>query len=159
MKKQAPIKRHKAIVSFSQDHHAGLLLVWKIRQGLSKSVSAERITGYVLFSYKEDLEKHFRDEERLLFSKLPVADVLRRQAEADHRAIYTLVAALERNKMDESLLRELADRMEEHIRFEERALFNHLQDILSPEDLGVIASRLPNDSKGLGETWKDQFWL
>ena len=67
MKNQTPIKRHQAVVSFSKDHHFGLLLVWKIRQGLGKSVNAERISKYVVYFFKEDLEKHFKDEELLLF--------------------------------------------------------------------------------------------
>lgn len=67
MKDQAPIKRHQAIISFSKDHHFGLLLVWKIRQGLEKAVNAERISKYVVYFFKEDLEKHFKDEELLLF--------------------------------------------------------------------------------------------
>ena len=52
MKNQAPIKRHQAIVSFSKDHHFGLLLVWKIRQGLKKSIDPVRISNYVLFFFK-----------------------------------------------------------------------------------------------------------
>lgn len=67
MKDQAPIKRHQAIISFSKDHHFGLLLVWKIRQVLEKAVNAERISKYVVYFFKEDLEKHFKDEELLLF--------------------------------------------------------------------------------------------
>lgn len=62
MKDHTPLKRHQAIVSFSRDHHFGLLLVWKIRQGLNKAVTAERISNYVLFLFKEDIEKHFREE-------------------------------------------------------------------------------------------------
>ena len=56
MKDHAPIKRHQAIVSFSKDHHFGLLLVWKIRQGLNKAVSAERISNYVLFFLRKTLK-------------------------------------------------------------------------------------------------------
>ena len=67
MKTSTPLKRHPAIVSFSKDHHFGLLLVWKIRQGLAKAVDAERISKYVLYFFREDLEKHFQEEERLLF--------------------------------------------------------------------------------------------
>jgi hypothetical protein len=68
MKNRAPIKRHQAIVSFSKDHHFGLLLVWKIRKGLNKTVDPVRISNYVTFFLKEDLEKHFKEEEQLLFS-------------------------------------------------------------------------------------------
>jgi len=137
MKNQAPIKRHQAIVSFSKDHHFGLLLIWKIRQGL---------------------EKHFKEEEQLLFSKLPADDVLRKQAEGDHQAIYKLVAAIEKKKDDAVLLNQLADELEKHIRFEERELFNHLQDNIKADDLEAIANRFPNSSKAIDEKWEDVFW-
>lgn len=147
------------MVSFSRDHHFGLLLVWKIRQGLSKAVDPERIGNYVIFFYKEDLEKHFAEEEELLFSKLPAEDVLRRQAEKEHEAIYKLIAALEKKRGDEQLLSKLADELEEHIRFEERKLFNHLQDNISSRDLEVIATRFSDVDKNIDGKWDDKFWI
>ncbi len=87
MKDHAPIKRHQALVSFSKEHHFGLLLVWKIRQGLDNAVSAERISKYVLFFFNEDLKTHFKEEEELLFSKLPATDALRVRAEEEHKEI------------------------------------------------------------------------
>jgi hemerythrin-like domain-containing protein len=158
MKDVAPIKRHQAIVSFSKDHHFGLLLVWKIRQGLNKLISPDRISNYVLFFFKEDLEKHFKEEEQLLFSNLPVDDVLRKQAEADHKSIYNLVAAIEKKKGDAVQLNQLADELERHIRFEERELFNHLQDNINADDLEKIAKRFSNNSKEIDSKWEDVFW-
>ncbi len=158
MKNQAPIKRHQAIVSFSKDHHFGLLLVWKIRQGLNQAVNPERISNYVTFFFKEDLEKHFREEEQLLFSKLPPDDVLRKQAEKDHQTIDKLVAAIGEKKNDAVLLKQLADALEKHIRFEERELFNHLQENITASDLAVIAKRFSNSSKETDEKWEDIFW-
>ncbi|HCL83563.1 MAG TPA: hypothetical protein DIC22_06280 [Chitinophagaceae bacterium] len=159
MKPQTPIKRHPAIVSFSKDHHFGLLLVWKIRQGLQNAIQADRISHYVLYFFKEDLEKHFKDEEQLLFSKLPAGDPLRKQAEADHQTIYKLIAAIEKAKTDTRLLSQLADALEQHIRFEERELFNHLQNNFSSEDLEITAGRYPTRSETLEEKWKDTFWV
>lgn len=158
MKNHAPQKRHQAIVSFSKDHHFGLLLVWKIRQGLKKLVSAQRISNYILLFFKEDLEKHFAEEELLLFSKLPAEDVLRKQAESDHRNIYRLVAAIEKNHDNAALLNELADQLEKHIRFEERELFNHLQTIIATEDLAIIENRISSSSITIDEKWADVFW-
>jgi hemerythrin-like domain-containing protein len=158
MKTNTPIKRHPAIVSFSKDHHFGLLLVWKIRQGLNNAVQAERISNYVLFFFRSDLEKHFKDEEQLLFCKLPAEDALRKQAEADHQHIYKLIAAIEESKNDTKLLSQLADALENHIRFEERELFNHLQNTFSEEELKIIASRFPNRSESIDENWNDNFW-
>jgi len=158
MKEQTPIKRHPAIVSFSKDHHFGLLLVWKIRQGLNKAVNPERISNYVLFFFKEDLENHFKEEEQLLFNKLAIDDTLRKRAEADHRSIYKLIVAIEKNKADATLLNQLADELEKHIRFEERELFNHLQNNLNADDLEDIANRFSNSSNIVDEKWEDSFW-
>lgn len=158
MKNHIPIKRHQAIVSFSKDHHFGLLLVWKIRQGLNKAVNAERISNYVLFFFNEDLKKHFVEEEQLLFNKLPVEDPLRRQAEAEHQSVYKLVAAIEKKKDDTVLLSHLADELEKHIRFEERELFNHLQNNIKAADLEKIADRFSNPGKTIDERWEDIFW-
>ena len=158
MKDHAPIKRHQALVSFSKDHHFGLLLVWKIRQGLAKAVNNERISNYVLFFFKEDLEKHFKEEEQLLFCKLPSDDVLRKQAEEDHQAICNLVAAIGKKKDDANLLSQFANALEKHIRFEERELFNHLQNNIAAEELEKIAGRFSNNSKAVDDSWKDIFW-
>lgn len=158
MKEQAPIKRHPAIVSFSKDHHFGLLLVWKIRQGLNKAVDAERISNYVLYFFKEDLGKHFKEEEQLLFSRLPGDDPLRKQAEADHQSVYKLVTAIEKKKDDAILLNQLADELEKHIRFEERELFNHLQTNIPENELEKIAERFSTDSKAIDDKWEDAFW-
>lgn len=158
MKNQAPIKRHPAIVSFSKNHHFGLLLVWKIRQGLGKAVDPARISNYVSFFFKEDLGKHFKEEEQLLFCELPEKDSLRRRAEADHQSILKLVAAITEQKSDIALLNQLADELEAHIRFEERELFNHLQNNIESGKLEEIAKRFPNNGKAIDEKWEDVFW-
>jgi len=158
MKNTKPLKRHRAIASFSRDHHFGLLLVWKIRQGLKRAINPERISNYVDFVYKEDLEKHFNEEEQLLFSRLAVGDVFRKRAELDHLAIYTLTAAIEKRKDDPNLLNQLADTLEEHIRFEERELFGHLQKKIPTADLELIESRFSNNSEAIDGKWEDAFW-
>ena len=159
MKNQAPIKRHPAIVSFSKDHHFGLLLVWKIRQGLGKSVDPVRISNYVSFYFKEDLEKHFKEEEQLLFCELPVNDVLRKQAEADHQEILKLVRAVTEKKDDTGLLNQLADMLEKHIRFEERVLFNYFQDKFSEDEMSVLAAKYGQKPIDITADWQDKFWI
>jgi iron-sulfur cluster repair protein YtfE (RIC family) len=157
MKTRTPIKRNKALVSFSRDHHFGLLLVWKIRHGLLESVNPGRISNYVLYFFREDLAGHFRDEENLLFSQLPSDDSYRKRAEAEHAIINKLVQDIGKDKQNIALLRQLADELEKHIRFEERELFNHLDPIPAEKQAG-IAGRLSNDSRSLDDNWEDKFW-
>jgi iron-sulfur cluster repair protein YtfE (RIC family) len=154
----APIKRHPAIVSFSKDHHFGLLLIWKIRQGLSKSIPAERISKYVLYFFKEDLASHFKEEEEFLFSRLSPDDPLRTKAETDHVFIYSLVRDIESNPTDEVLLHLFAKELEKHIRFEERDLFNHIQEVLGAAELSLIEQRFSTSKHDVDEHWHDIFW-
>lgn len=157
MNNQQPIKRHKALVSYSKDHHFGLQLVWKIRQGLAHTINAERIGSYVLYFFKEDLARHFAEEETVLFPLLPASDLLRIRAEAEHATIYNLLHTIEKKSGDTSVLIQFADTLEAHIRFEERELFQHLQ--ASP---AVSLDNLPesalHNSRVIDDAWQDCFW-
>ncbi|WP_343674121.1 hemerythrin domain-containing protein [Chitinophaga sp.] len=134
MEKPTPIKRSKAFVQLSKDHHFGLLLVWRIRQDLANETNPADISRYVIDFFNTDLQQHFREEEDYLFSKLDMKDPLREQAEGEHRAIYNLIESIRRNGAETALLHQFGDLLEAHIRFEERTLFNHLQEHMSPED-------------------------
>jgi hypothetical protein len=158
MKDLNPIKRHQAIISFSKDHHFGLLLAWKIRHGLTNNINPERISNYVIYFFDQDLKKHFQEEEELLFIKLPAGNNLRQKAEADHQAILHLLSRIESDKSNATLINQMANEIEEHIRFEERELFNYLQKNIPGKELEAIASRLPNSAQSIDDRWKDVFW-
>lgn len=156
MKEQTPIKRHPALVSFSKEHHFGLLLIWKIRQGLTYGIAAERISRYIIYFFNADLRAHFKDEETILFPALPADNMLRLRAEAEHRDIYEMVVDISKNMSDEILIRKFADILERHIRYEERTLFNHLQDNISTDLLNEISKRTTIDPDA---EWTDSFWI
>jgi hemerythrin-like domain-containing protein len=52
----------------------------------------------------------------------------------------------------------MADKLEKHIRFEERELFNHLQTNIGADDLKEIEKRFSNTGNGIDEKWEDNFW-
>lgn len=153
-----PIKRNPAIVRFSRDHHFGLLLVWKIREGFRRSVEAERISKYVTKFFDNELVPHFRDEEENLFARLPEDDKMRLQAEFDHKRLNELVESLRNEGMDEFKLGEFADLLEQHIRFEERELFNFIQESLTDAELAEIESAHAPAKCSTDSEWKDVFW-
>lgn len=153
-----PIKRNLAIVEFSKDHHFALLLVWKIREGLKKSIEHKRISQYVIHFYDTDLILHFDDEEKLLFNKLSFDNPLRIQAESEHKSIKLMVDELRDNSGDNCLLEKFADTLEKHIRFEERKLFNHLQENISDNVLTEIALSVNSRVHEPDGVWNDLFW-
>ena len=154
-----PIKRHPAIVQFSREHHFGLLLTWKIRQGLNKNIDPKRIADYVLFFFDEDLKTHFAEEERSLFSKMENADALKLQALQEHVEINGLMDAIRVNKTSPELLIIFADALNKHIRFEERVLFNHLQSLLTEAELAALEQEHPVKTKDTDAGWDDHFWV
>jgi hemerythrin-like domain-containing protein len=150
-----PIKRHPALISFSRDHHNGLLLVWKVREGERKNIEPKRVADYVNFAFNSELEPHFNDEEKWLFPELTADNPGRMKAEADHRFIRQLVNDLH-TMPEPALLSRFADALEAHIRFEERELFNEIQKI--PEErLVPIAGRFAGHVC-TEDGWSDEFW-
>jgi hypothetical protein len=154
-----PIKRHPQLVKLSRDHHFGLLLVWKIRQGLRKAIDEKRIAAYIVYCYHLELAPHFAQEEDYLLTHLPADDALRLRTEDDHirirRAIELLNAAEE---IKHQQLEAFASLLEKHIRFEERELFIALEALLDEAALKEIGDAL-NTSTKQEDTWQDVFWL
>ena len=159
IEKTKPIKRNPALVEFSKDHHFGLLLVWKIRQGRRNNIPAVRISQYVIHFYEEDLAQHFADEEKYLFSSLRESDPWRLRAENDHAEIRSLVESIRQSPYDGFWLQEFSDLLEGHIRFEERELFNQLQASMSEEQLLKILKEVPARPHLNDEDWEDHFWV
>jgi hypothetical protein len=154
-----PIKRHEALTQFSREHHFGLLLVWKIRQGLKMNLDPVRIGDYIIYFFDEELSEHFRSEEIDLFVKLSESDPLRQQAFQEHEVICDLVDKIRNDKSSKHFLQKFADELESHIRFEERILFNHIQDKVSTEELISLLVRHGKRECDIDNNWKDQFWI
>jgi len=157
MKCRTPIKRNAAIVEFSKDHHFGLLLIWKTREGLKKSIEPERISRYIMHFFETELKTHFKEEEDLLFVEVPQDNKLRMQAEAEHKNIYELIENIRTRPGDKDLLQTFANTLEKHIRFEERQLFNYLQDNIPASTLAQIANQVKSKQK-TPTGWSDAFW-
>jgi len=157
MKSRTPIKRNAAIVELSKDHHFGLLLVWKTREGLKRSIEPERIGRYIIHFFETELKTHFKEEEELLFVEVPQDNKLRMQAEAEHKNIYEIIENIRTTPGDKNLVQTFGNTLEKHIRFEERQLFNYLQENIPASTLSEIARQLQSKQKTPTE-WSDVFW-
>src|SRR5690606_27308397 len=50
-----PIKRNENLMPVSREHHATLLFCWKLKQGVKKEVSADRMKNYIHWFWKNHL--------------------------------------------------------------------------------------------------------
>ena len=130
-----PIKRNNSLKPLSRDHHHGLLLCWKIRTGLSKKIEPKRIMQYADWFYQHHLKPHFEIEERYLFPALDPENAFVKKAISDHHKLNQL---FEKPYLTSKDLGEIAEELENHIRFEERILFDEIQKNAEPEKLESI---------------------
>jgi hemerythrin-like domain-containing protein len=132
------MKRSDALRSLSHEHHQGLSAALQLkRAGRETVVEARQV---FLDFYEREGSHHFRAEEELL---LPA---FARHTGVDNPAIVRVLTEhvdlrrraqdLERSTdPDPATLRELGERLESHIRFEERVLFPMIEEALPVDEL------------------------
>jgi hemerythrin-like domain-containing protein len=135
-------KRHPSLILLSQDHHHGLALALRLRQGDTallndgwthdRGEQAKRVQHF----YESELRPHFKAEEEVLFpilqQQLPSSSALVETLLGQHREMEQLVRdiAVARDEIRDRSLVTLGMVLEKHIRSEERELFELMQNHL-----------------------------
>jgi iron-sulfur cluster repair protein YtfE (RIC family) len=138
-------QRHQSLIALSHDHHHGLALAVRLRQGDTallndgwthdRTKQAKRVQRF----YEESLQAHFKAEEEALFPAMrrhvggssSLIDALVDQ----HRELEDLIAEIEiagGTTLSESLVA-LGELLERHIRSEERELFPLFESGMAPD--------------------------
>ncbi|MDT0645114.1 hemerythrin domain-containing protein [Zunongwangia sp. F260] len=149
-----PLKRHKALIPLSRQHHYGLLLSWKLREGFKKNIDLERIKNYTDWFWQHHLIPHFDAEEQHIFPILGEENDLVKKAITEHRRLKDLFNEEVEIK---SALQAIEEELQSHIRFEERVLFQEIQEIATPAQLAKI-EEIHQESE-TAEEWEDEFWV
>ena len=151
-----PIKRSAALATLSREHHEALLLVWKIKNGLKNRIELGRITSYCQWFWQHYLDHHFKQEEKVLVPFLGIGSSLSSRLFTEHAAIKALITSLSAGP-DIALLESLATTLNDHVRFEERILFNAVESLATPEQLKEIGDALIEEKEA--HFWEDEFWI
>jgi hypothetical protein len=151
--KPKPIKRIKELQALSRDHHHGLLLCWKIRQGVKKNIALDRVKKYIDWFWDKHLQNHFEIEEKYIFPILGNENHLITRAKEEH----LLLKKLFEDESDLSnSLEQIEQVLQNHIRFEERVVFNEIQKVVTKKELAIIGTLHNDDFK---DNYEDEFWL
>lgn len=151
-----PLKRHEALKPLSKDHHHGLLLCWKIREGRKKNVATDRIKAYTDYFFSSQLRPHFKFEEEEIFVLLGKDHPMVKKAIRDHIHLENLFK--ENSNIDRSLS-EIEKELENHIRFEERVLFNEIQKETEDSRLEELKNKEEAFKTPDPDDWSDKFWV
>jgi len=151
--KPNPLKRHKSIQPVSREHHHGLLLCWKIKEGFKQQIAIERMKKYADWFWTHHLQPHFLFEEKYMFPILEIDHSLITRALNEHARLKELFNTTEGI---EHSLTSIEEELAAHIRFEERELFQEIQAHASLEQLTRIEQA---HSTILSDHWEDEFWV
>lgn len=138
------MKRSDALTPLSHDHHHGLVVAQELRRA-SEQTAANAREAFLSFWHAEG-RRHFRVEEDVL---LPA---FARHGPADHEAVVRvlvehvdlrrLAASLQAQELTVEGLRDLGERLAQHIRHEERTLFPLIEEALPEAELTALAQAI-----------------
>lgn len=146
------MKRHPDLKKLSDDHHGGLVQARRLRRAAAGEEGAPlEVARAFLRFWQEDTRVHFAEEEEVLLAVYarhggdlgaePIQEMM-----ADHARIRGLVLRLGDQVADERVdpetLGEIGERLEAHIRLEERRVFPLVEASLSEKALGEIGARI-----------------
>lgn len=137
------MKRAAELVKLSHDHHHGLVLARRIKESLPMTQTALVSLRRQVHAEREDvLIKHFDLEEKFLGPPLQRAgrSQLVDRLLGDHTLLRTLAGRGQ--DMTANDIQTFGSLLEEHIRFEERELFEEAQRTLARSDWEALADAI-----------------
>jgi iron-sulfur cluster repair protein YtfE (RIC family) len=150
------MKRHPSLHPLSREHHMALMLAQGVREGgLPKLAELlpddpQELARHVLEEFERALAPHFAREEQVLAPALegrdPAIDALLVRMRDEHRRLHELIDTVRHTHGDgdaiRSALTAFAEALIDHVRFEERELFERMQESFEESLLDDLAARL-----------------
>lgn len=122
-----PLKRHPSLQPLSREHFNGLVQARRLEQAAAATPEEKhRVLSDFAAAWRAEIAPHFDDEERLL---IPLSDRenaarLVREHDQIRAAVADLLAP---DGADGDRMRTLGRLLHDHIRWEERVFFEHIQ--------------------------------
>lgn len=144
------MKRHKNLIGLSHDHHHGLRLAQLIKKDAPEYKDLPNdIDGkvqYTINAWEEELQYHFKNEEEILFPAVEnrdeKLDELIDEILMEHKEIKFKINQLKTTDEKEEILNDLGFMLEQHIRKEERELFDRIQEVFGEEKLNELIDKI-----------------
>lgn len=134
--------RDPRLRGLSDDHHKALVLAMQLTRARTEEEKSEVLQDLVE-RFESEIDPHFVVEEDLLLEPLRALgemDLVNRTIE-DHAFLREGAALAKAGKPFD--IKAYGVRLREHVRFEERELFERCQDLLSDEILEAVWERRP----------------
>ena len=154
------MQRVESLQPLSKEHKSVLMSCLLIRKGVDKQAPVDIITDFFLQCWNKEIVPHFEKEEAILIpllEKYPKGKSLAATVLRDHDLIRNGVIHLNQKALNERLIKDLADQLEKHIRYEERIVFQEMQDFIPALELAKLHI-VENGHSSICNTYPNHFW-
>jgi hypothetical protein len=138
------MKRDPGLAELSRDHHQALYAAMRMKRATADDLGEVR--GGALEFWGDHGARHFRIEEEILLPAFATSSDPGHEAVVkvlvDHVWIRERIDRLAANELDLAELHELGERLEGHVRHEERVLFPLIETALEPDALEALGRRI-----------------
>lgn len=148
-----PLKRHPALQPISRQHHKVLQCCFKIRKGLDAGIDPKQIIDYINYFFDDFYNSHQSTQQTIntaLTNKHGLNDTYR----TSERKIIELKKCL----ISSHDLLIFENVLYKHVRWEERVLFEWIQNNIDEDVLIKVTTEHPVNENWC-ELYSDKFWL
>ena len=153
------------LAPLSEEHHHGLVFALRIERQLpaASDEEVERLYSQLLRFWSRGLLPHFHTESKCLLARLIrhrlVDDPQIQRLHRDHLSMYGLVSRMQDatgQSERRAALQEFGATLHDHIRWEERELFETAQAVLTERELDALGEEIAErHSKLVSAPWED----
>ena len=138
--------RDRNLIPLSHQHQHALALCVRINRALQSGANdLESWQSEMSTIMRNEIDYHFHAEEKILFpatEKLPGMKPMVQHLRSDHVRLREFFARAEMRTLDAKALQTFAEALSQHIRTEERELFEKCQELMPAEELDRIGSEI-----------------
>ena len=138
--------RDKSLIPLSHQHQHALALCVRLDRALQAGpVDVEAWRDEIERIVEQEIKTHFAAEEKEVFplaDGFPELQPIVKELLAEHDLLRSLFQQVANRTLEASGLREFADTLAQHIRKEERQLFEGLQRVLSQQKMAGMGAAL-----------------
>jgi hemerythrin-like domain-containing protein len=155
------MKRNENLKTLSWEHHDGLVVAFRLQQGLKKGAAIPDMARYILHIWDNTLRDHFQREEQTINPNLEQrreGKPLVEQMMGEHKSFKNIITQIKNDQTGRNSIDEFAKLLNHHIRFEERELFPMLERLATKEELAKIGQALGQIHHRACNAWQPRFW-
>ncbi|MBZ5573359.1 MAG: hemerythrin domain-containing protein [Acidobacteriia bacterium] len=148
--------RDKSLVPLSHQHQHALALCVRLDRAIQVGeVDLEAWQAEIQQIFEQEVRIHFAAEEKVLFpvaERIPDVKPLVEDLLAEHAALQDLFARSAARGLQREDLSSFVETLSQHIRKEERQLFEGLQKAMNPSELAVVGKALDEALRAVTKT-------